>query len=190
MDQFVTRLKNRVKSCEYESVDDMVRDKFVFSIRDLPVKERLLREEELTLEKAIYMARASEASKEQIKAMAPKEHSKENPSLNEIRYGGKQKKNSPRRPGSGPTSQQGNCKFCGSSHSWGSCPGFGKTCGYCQRKDHFASVCRKKLQGLGGETVHAMAEETDDSDAGADLLTFFKSNQAAKAPVRMTGTSC
>ena len=31
VDQFVTRLKNRVKSCEYESVNDMVRDKFMFS---------------------------------------------------------------------------------------------------------------------------------------------------------------
>ena len=175
VDQFVTRLKNKVKSCEYESVDDTVRDKFVFSIRDLDVRERLLRDENLTLEKAICMARASEASKEQIKAMAPKEHMKsnENPSLNEIRYGGKQKKNSSRQPGSGPTSLQGNCKFCGSSHLWGSCPAFGKTCGYCQRKDHFAfTMCRKKSQDLGGKTVLAMAKETDDSDAGAYLLTF------------------
>ena len=74
MDQSVARLKNKVKSCEYPSpVDDMVRDKFVFSIRDLQVKERLLREEKLTLAKAISMARASEASKEQIKVMGPKE---------------------------------------------------------------------------------------------------------------------
>ena len=117
VDQFVTRLKNNVKSCEYESVDDMVRDKFVFSIRDLAVKERLLRDKKLTLKKAICTARASEASKKQIKAMASKEQRNENPSLNEIRYGGKQKKNSTLRPGSGPSSQQGNCKFCGSSHS-------------------------------------------------------------------------
>ena len=110
VDQFVTPLKSKVKSCEYESVDDLVRDKFVFSIRDLAVKERMLRHEKLTIEKAICMARASEASKEQIKAMARKEHSNENPSLNEIRYGGK-KKNSPRRPGSGPTSQQGIVSF-------------------------------------------------------------------------------
>ena len=53
----------------------MVRDKFVFSIRDLVVNKRMLRDEKLTLEKAICMARASEASKEQIKGMAPKEHS-------------------------------------------------------------------------------------------------------------------
>ena len=74
----------------------MVRDKFVFSIRDLVVNERILRDEKLTLDKAICMARASEDSKEQIKAMAPKEHSNENTSLNEVQYGGKQKKNSPR----------------------------------------------------------------------------------------------
>lgn len=48
----------------------MVRDKFVISIRDLQVKERLLREEKLTLEKAISMARVSEASKEQIEVIA------------------------------------------------------------------------------------------------------------------------
>ena len=95
--QFVTRLKSKVKSCENELVDDLVRDKFVFSIRDLAVRERMLRDEKLTIEKAICMARASEASKEQIKAMTRKEHSNENPSLNEIRYGGKQKKNSRRR---------------------------------------------------------------------------------------------
>ena len=72
--QFVTHLKNKVKSYDYSSpVDDMVRDKFVISIRDLQVKERLLREEKLTLEKAISMARVSEASKEQIKVMGPKE---------------------------------------------------------------------------------------------------------------------
>ena len=74
VDHFVTHLKNKVKSCDYSSpVDDMVRDKFVISIRDLQVKERLLREEKLTLEKAISMARVSEASKEQIKVMGPKE---------------------------------------------------------------------------------------------------------------------
>ena len=150
----------------------MVRDKFVFSIRDLAVKERLLRDEKPTLEKAICMVRASEASKEQIKAMAPKEHSNENPPLNEIRYGGKQKKNTPRRPGSGPTSQQGNSSFVVLLTRGVLVLLLVKRVVICQRQDHFARVCRKKLQDLGGKTVHAMAEETGDSDAGADLLTF------------------
>ena len=114
VDQFVTRLKNKVKSCEYTAVDDMVRDKFVFSKRDLSVKERLLREDKLTLEKAISMARASEASKEQVKAMGTKEQNDENPSVNEIRAGGttggdKQKQNPSRRPRPGAGSKKVKC---------------------------------------------------------------------------------
>ena len=174
VDQFVTRLKNKVKSCEYPPpVDDMLRDKFVFSIRDLQVKERLLREEKLTLEKAISMARSSEASKEQIKVMGPKEQNIENPTVNEIRAGGgdRQKKNPSRRPRPGSGSQKGKCTFCGSSHSWGCCPAFGKICDYCKKKDHFANVCRKRLRDFGGKTVHAVTE-SEGSDNEADLLTF------------------
>ena len=54
----------------------------MFSIRDLLVKERFLREEKLTQDKAISMARASEASKEQIKAMGPTEQNIEKPTVN------------------------------------------------------------------------------------------------------------
>ena len=134
-----------VKSCEYSSpVDDMVRDKFLFCIRDLQLKERVLREEKPPLKKAISMARASEASKEQIKAMGPKEQCIENPTVNEIRAGGnRQEKNPPRRPRPGSGSHKGKCTFCGSSPSSGSCSALGKTCDYCQKREHFAKVCRK-----------------------------------------------
>ena len=89
----------------------MIRDKFVFSILNLAVKERLLREDKLTLEKAISMARASEASKEQIKAMGIQEQNNQNPSVNEIRSGDNLKRNSLRQPGSGRGLQKGKCGF-------------------------------------------------------------------------------
>ena len=57
------------------------------------------------------MARASEASKEQIKVMGTKEQNSENPSVNEIRYGDKQKQSSSRRPGSSSGSQKKKCKL-------------------------------------------------------------------------------
>ncbi|PFX14755.1 Retrovirus-related Pol polyprotein from transposon opus [Stylophora pistillata] len=185
VDQFVTRLKNKVKSCEYPSpVDDMLRDKFVFSIRDLQVKERLLRDEKLTLEKVISMARSSEASKEQIKVMGPMEQNNANPTVNEIRAGGgdRLKKNPSRRSRPGSGSQKGKCTFCGSSHAWGSCLAFGKKCDYYQKKDHFANVCRKRLRDFGGKTVHAVVE-SECSDNEADLLTFsveFSAEDASK----------
>ena len=84
--KFVTSLKRKVKSCEHSTVNDMVRAKFVF-MQDLTVRERLLREDNVTLEKAIPMARASEASeasKGQIKMVDTKEQNTENPSVNEI----------------------------------------------------------------------------------------------------------
>jgi Arc/MetJ-type ribon-helix-helix transcriptional regulator len=127
VDQFVTRLKNKVKSCEYTSVDDMVRDKFVFSIQDLTVKERLLREEKLTLEKAISMARAAEASKEQIKVMNARVQSSEaNQSVNVLRYGANQGKEQIGSRREKTKSEK--CGFCGMVHALTSCPAFGKTC--------------------------------------------------------------
>ena len=58
----------------------------MFSIQDLAVKERLLREEKLTLENAVGMARAAEASKGQIKGMNSRVQSSEvNQSVNVLR---------------------------------------------------------------------------------------------------------
>ena len=81
------------------------------------------------------------------------------------------KKNPPRRPRLGSASHKGKCTFCGSSHSRGSCPALGKTYDYCQKRDHFAKVFRKRLRNFGGKTIHAVAE-SEGSDNEADLLTF------------------
>lgn len=86
------------------------------------------------------------------------------------------KKNPSRRSRPGSGSQKGKCTFCG-SHSWGSCPAFGKTCDYCQKKDHVANVCRKRLRDFGGKTVHAVVE-SECSDNEADLLTFSVESSA------------
>ena len=49
----------------------------------------------------------------------------------------------------------------------------GKTCDYCQKRDHFAKVCQKRLRDLGRKMIHAVAEsEGSDKEEEADLLTF------------------
>ena len=48
----------------------MLRDTIVFGIRDRPVQEKLLREYDITLEKALDIYRACETSKEQYQAMS------------------------------------------------------------------------------------------------------------------------
>ena len=126
MDQFVTLLKNKVKSCEYSLLVDDMQDKFVFSIPDLQVKERLLREEKLTLEKAISIARASEASKEHIKVMGQRSKTwKIQPGM-KFKLAAADRKNPSCQLRFRLTIKK--VHICGSS-----CPALGKTCDYNQR---------------------------------------------------------
>ena len=64
IDQFITELTTRAKSCKFgEQHDSMIRDRIVFGVRGTRLKERLLRESsELTLEKAANICRAGKAS--------------------------------------------------------------------------------------------------------------------------------
>ena len=54
--------------------NEMTQDKFIFGLFDDGVKERLLRETDLTLERAVALAQRSEASKSQVKAMSSNTH--------------------------------------------------------------------------------------------------------------------
>ena len=52
-----------------------------------------------------------------------------------------------------------NCKFCGRDHAPRKCPAYGKTCTKCSKPNHFAPVCRSKVQA----TAHCI-DDTDDQD--------------------------
>ncbi|CAB4005378.1 Hypothetical predicted protein [Paramuricea clavata] len=71
IDQFITELKTRAKSCEFgDQTDSMIRDRILFGVSDIRLKERLLRESsELTLEKAASLCRAAEESAKQLKEL-------------------------------------------------------------------------------------------------------------------------
>ena len=57
------------RSAEFVEVENMIRDKIVFGMSDLRIKERLLREKDLDLAKAVDICRAAEASRTQIQSM-------------------------------------------------------------------------------------------------------------------------
>lgn len=67
-DVFVTDLRRRAEYCDFEGIkDSLIRDQIVVGISDPKLRERLLRETDLTLEKAIKLCRITEQSKEQSK---------------------------------------------------------------------------------------------------------------------------
>ena len=79
-EKFLTDLKLLVKDCGYADPDEMVRDRVVIGCHTTKTREKLIQEgSDLTLEKAIDIARTGEMSKAQLKTMTT-----ENPSINSV----------------------------------------------------------------------------------------------------------
>ena len=68
----MTKLKIEVKDCGYKDLDEMVRDRVVIGCYSQKVREKLIQEgSELTLEKAVDIARTQEMSNTWLQSMAP-----------------------------------------------------------------------------------------------------------------------
>ncbi|KAL4708241.1 hypothetical protein ACJJTC_013810 [Scirpophaga incertulas] len=65
IDEYVTIITNLSNSCEFNDLkESLLKDMFVIGIKNTQVKQRLLQEEKLTLEKAIQIAKSIELSKD------------------------------------------------------------------------------------------------------------------------------
>ena len=72
IDQYVIELRTMAKNCEFfDLCDSLIRDRIICGIPCNTLRERLLRVEDLTLDKAITMCRAAESTKEHIKEIVP-----------------------------------------------------------------------------------------------------------------------
>ena len=110
IDKYATALRNMADNCEFQDLkDSLIRDCIVFGVTDSHVRERLLRVPDLTLNKALEIAQAAEATQSQMKQMQ---------NLHEVNAVGKKKekiakrKPEEKKPASGGV-QQIDCKFCG-----------------------------------------------------------------------------
>ena len=71
VDSWIKDLKTKAGNCEFgDQKDLMIRDKLVFGVSDERVKERLLRESDLTLKKAVDVIHATETTRQQIREMS------------------------------------------------------------------------------------------------------------------------
>lgn len=169
-DNFLIKLRAAIRDCdfgtEHEGMninDRLLKDKIVLGISSQKVREKLLSDPKLTLEKAIQICKASEKTTETLMEMDA-----ESRSCNAVR------------------SDDGNpflCKRCGSKHVKKSCPAFGKQCLMCQGTGHFAKCCFKKKKKEADAEVNVKnenrkakkaaavmkCEEEDSSDAEVDL---------------------
>ena len=173
VDQFVTRIRTLVKTCEYNDRDEIIRDKLVFGMKDDATKQKLLSREDLQLKQAIDIARAAEVSKSQTQMMATQSYE-----VNLIRNQKQQKQQAPRQQRqTGEAYQFQVCQYCNRKHAKRARPAFGKTCGYCQKVGHFVEVCRTKKRDE--KSLHLIEENQaadNQSESSADDLTVLNIN--------------
>lgn len=161
IDSYVTDLKILAKSCEFGTLmDSLIKDRIVCGVKSDTVRSRLLRETDLSLQKAIDICRAAETSSQQMKAIqgATNEGNVDvvrNKSLKSKPHKGSEKKSQQK--------MKQNCGKCGYKHEPAKCPAFGKLCNNCKKKNHFAKQCKSKK-------MHELQEDDSDSDVFLDSV--------------------
>ncbi len=130
------------------------------------VRERFLRETELTMNEAVRICHASEIVLQHVKTFY--ENAKMSGSDSSAVSAVTEKM---QRSGMSKVKQQKekelfNCKRCGRRHPAKQCPAYGKVCAKCKGQNHFVKQCFSKGRQSLKDHVHAV-EEADLSD------TFF-----------------
>ena len=147
-DHYQTALRQLVERCEFESItpNQILRDKLVFGIRDSKVRERLLCEKNLSLEKTDEICRSHETCMVQQMRVVGDASLSVADARNVIAVSKKPKRGKCRHScGSRNANAWGNsCEFCGHEHDLAkreNCPAFGRSCNKCGKKNHFANLC-------------------------------------------------
>ena len=161
-DSFITSLYCLAEHCAYGTLhDEMIRDRIVVGLLDANLSMKLQMDPELTLDKAVTLARQSEAIKQQQKVVRGVVGSNP-PGVGAItrqqpHQGGDRPK---RQTHPKPTLPQATCTRCGRSppHTRQQCPAREAICHKCAKKGHFQSVCKSSKK------VAAVQAADDDGE--------------------------
>ncbi|KAJ8366952.1 hypothetical protein AAFF_G00336410 [Aldrovandia affinis] len=160
IEQFVTDLRLKSQSCNFGTLcDSLIRDQIVIGVLDKKVRMQLLKEPDLSLDKAIRICQASESAKMQLKSFDTDSGSAAVDAV-QRRVKGASRMNS---KGKAHTPDESNCDKCGGKHAPRSCPAYGRDCNKCGRKNHYARCCfsKKTVQVVqGGDTT-----DSEDGEA-------------------------
>ncbi len=155
-DQYRTTLRKLGEYCNFQAIttDEILRDRLVFGIRDSKVRERLLRESDLTLAKTDEICRAAESMALQMKVV------EENSSTAIHSF------KSTKEQSETDKALYRECWNCGYKHEpkKEACPAIGKMCNKCNKKNHFAAKCRSK------HSVKAVADQDEVYQTGSSNL--------------------
>ena len=146
MAEYIAALQKLAEFCNYgESLDEMLRDRFVCGIAHPAVQKRLLAEPDLTLTKAVTVAQAVELAEKGAQQLQlpvdkeAKEVHKFSTTNSQPRADTRKKDSS-----SGGKASSTSCYRCGGKHNQQTCRFKSETCHFCNKRGHIAKVCRSK----------------------------------------------
>ena len=149
IDAYISALRNLAKTCNFGSLhDSLVRDRIVFGVQGKHMRQKLLQERKLTLEKCIV----------------------EDPTCGQGRSWRRDRKwRNDRNEQSQDNTRRvtKTCHFCGNKHEMNKkkCPAWGKQCQKCNGRNHFASVCKKDRR------INHIVEDETDTDSDVEFIT-------------------
>ena len=192
-DEYLTCIRDLTKTCSFcdDCTELIVRDKIVTGVIDVELRRKLLQfssESALTLDKAIQISRADEATNIHEQEFA-KDDSR-NPYANRVQ---KDRSSTSRTRTSGthvgkhgkpdkPSTGTGPCKYCGGSahRDRNQCPASERTCSKCRKKGHFASVCLSSQRSTSSSSSHS--GQPGRRHQHSNVARVIASTQACRAP--------
>ncbi len=180
-DHYVAALRELVRTCAFGDMEhEMVRDQIVEKTCMPRIRERLLLEPELTLEKSLTIARQIEAAVADAKVIAEGESKhvsaiQKQTNVNSRMQKSKQR-SKPREDRRIKGQQQ--CYRCGSTHHLAndkSCPAKDCKCRMCGKIGHFSKVCKsssKSVNEVSLPEVTVLSVNDCNTDEGAPMGTF------------------
>lgn len=176
-DSFLTDLKLKASTCNFGTLrDSLIRDQIVFGICDRKVREKLLGEHELNLEKAVKICQASELARQHAETFdVAKKGLAQQPAqtqgdVDAISFNnkGRGKCRDTRSREKEFRDREFSCKRCGGHHKARQCPAYGKTCSRCNGLNHYAKMCLSRGKEVKERKVHIVNETEEDSDSQSD----------------------
>ena len=148
IDQYVTDLRSKAAQCEFGTLtDSLIRDRIVCGVLSDRTRSRLLKDAGLTLDGAIDICRADEATAARMKSLATgeKDPSDKDLDLKLLKKGTMNSHAGDRQGQRTGAKQQKQFGNCGGRHTpQQKCPAIDTKCYKCGRRNHYAKVCHTK----------------------------------------------
>ncbi|XP_028404164.1 uncharacterized protein K02A2.6-like [Dendronephthya gigantea] len=184
VDHFVSRLRQKATTCEFQNVEEAIRDQLIEKCGDSKLRRKFLERVNATLKDLQDIARAYEAVEEQLKSMegsntvnvvshksrwSGRKEKKVNTDQKERRYSAK---------GTGHDNKDNvrrcyNCNKTGHFARDANCPAKSKSCNKCGIIGHFSACCKK-----AGEKHNKEKEKKEEKRA------YKVSEEEGKTPTR------